>query len=233
MRRAITCVYWEPKSRMTICSVMKMRGKVFTAFPGVGERKIVLSRGRHFQGALATSPGNEVLEPAPGCFHSAIDAYIAQREPVFPGEFQFVAAVTRGKTDERVFLSIRLPNHDGVDKPIANRKVGVGQFDDSPGENQPWAVAELEFTACGLEQPAATANWSALELFRRKGPVLDSFHLAAGAAEGQKIPGIDSAKDRQPERPAGDEPRDNNDRDRKDRAGPWIDHGDEREQRER
>src|SRR4026207_1254680 len=39
MRRAITWVYCEPKSKMTICSVMKKK-RVCTAFPRFCERKL-------------------------------------------------------------------------------------------------------------------------------------------------------------------------------------------------
>jgi hypothetical protein len=32
-------VYWEPKSKMTICSIMKKKG-VFSGFQRFGERKV-------------------------------------------------------------------------------------------------------------------------------------------------------------------------------------------------
>src|SRR6266545_1853001 len=39
MRRAMTWVYWEPKSRMTICSFMEKRGKLLRGPGSFGERK--------------------------------------------------------------------------------------------------------------------------------------------------------------------------------------------------
>src|SRR5579862_5844367 len=39
MRRAMTCVYWEPKSRMTICSFMQMKGKSLPPKNDFGETK--------------------------------------------------------------------------------------------------------------------------------------------------------------------------------------------------
>jgi hypothetical protein len=39
MRRAMTCVYCEPKSRMTICSVIENEGSVLLAAPALAREK--------------------------------------------------------------------------------------------------------------------------------------------------------------------------------------------------
>src|SRR2546422_7246715 len=39
MRRAMTCVYWEPKSRMTICSFIGNEGEVSARLRGILREK--------------------------------------------------------------------------------------------------------------------------------------------------------------------------------------------------
>src|SRR2546425_10431296 len=39
MRRAMTCVYWEPKSRMTICSFIGNEGEVSASLRGILREK--------------------------------------------------------------------------------------------------------------------------------------------------------------------------------------------------
>src|SRR5437879_10000750 len=39
MRRAMTCVYWEPKSRMTICSFIENEGEVSARLRGILREK--------------------------------------------------------------------------------------------------------------------------------------------------------------------------------------------------
>src|SRR5437899_7183410 len=89
MRRAITCVYWEPKSRMTICSVIEALNCEATQLKyQASNLKVQTSNSDRTAPVLSRSDSKCVEEPetVPSCECNVTSAAEDRRGPVKPSQ---------------------------------------------------------------------------------------------------------------------------------------------------